>query len=234
MKLFKKKNKPSSKSNKLLKDPIFKGQKPVKKTPQFIQNKKPFPENNDPSVSKITLEKIWSLKNIQIALFIGFILLIVDLVSIFLLNAKPQTTTIIILISVIIYAIVLYFLLNPPTQKIIEKERIKQIETPTLKIIEKPVEKQVVRIVEKPIERVRFIEKPFIQRVSTPISIPVRSDPMKKYSFVASTKAKKIHSTKTTAGRMIKPENRDFANKIEHLKKKGYTEGQIKPRKSSK
>jgi hypothetical protein len=171
----------------------------------------------------ITLEKIWSLRNIQIALFIGFILLIIDVATLFLLNADIKTSLIIILLSVIIYAIVLYFLLNPPSQRTIEKDRVRQIETPTIKIIEKPIEKPIVKIVEKPIERIKYIEKPLLRQINRPISVPVRSDPMKDYSFVVSKKTGIIHPTDSTAGRMIKPENREFANEIKHLIAKGYT-----------
>lgn len=217
----------------LFKDSLLPPEKLPKKEPFFVRNPKPFVENNDPSVSNITLEKIWNLKNIQIALFVGFILLLVDVIALFLTNASFQTSLIIILISVIIYAIVLYFLLNPPSQKTINRERIKQIEKPTIKIIERSVEKPVIRVVEKPIEKVKFIERPIIQKVSSPV--PLQSeDLMKKYPFVASTRSKKIHSTLTTAGRMIKPENREFADKVEHLLKKGYSRGQITPKQLAK
>jgi hypothetical protein len=125
----------------------------------------------------------------------------------------------------VLYAIALYFLLNPPYQKTIEKERIKQIEKPTIKVVEKRVE--------KPVERIKYIEKPVIKKVLTPVSIPVNKNPMKTYPYVASVKSKTIHATHTTAGRMIKPENREFAHDIKELTAKGYAVGNLR-KKSTK
>ena len=213
----------------LLKKPLMRSSKPTQKPGTAIKNSKPFPENNDPTVISATSEKLWSLKNIQLALFIGFALLIIDLTLIYVLNANAVISLIILLITVVLYSISLYFLLNPPVQKTIEKERIKHVEKPTIKVVERPI----TRIIEKPVETIKYIEKPVVKKIITP-PITVNNDPLKKYSYVASVKSKKIHSTQTTAGRMIRPENREFAHKIESLKKKGYTEGQIKPKKSVK
>jgi hypothetical protein len=192
------------------------------------QNKNPLQNNPSKNISR---EKIWSLKNIRLALFIGFTLIILDLILIFLLNTSLSSSLIILLITVIIYAISLYFLLNPPYESIIQKEKVRKIEKPTIKVVEKIIEKPVKQIVEKPIEKIKYIEKPSIQKISKPILIPPKDDPMDKYPYVASTKSKKIHSTKTTAGRMIKPENREYSHKVTNLKKKGYTEGNLKPNK---
>jgi len=205
----------SNSGQKVFKKPLMPSSKESKTQPPFIQNKKPYAENNDPSVKSITTEKLWSLKNIQLALFIGFALLIIDIVLFYALNTDMETSLIITLTSVVIYAIVLYFLLNPTRQKTIEKEKIKQIEKPTIKVVEKPV--------------VRTIEKPVVKKVASP-PITINNDPLKKYPYVASVKSKKIHHTSTTAGRMIRPENREFAHKLDKLKKKGYAEGQVDPK----
>ena len=220
--------------NFLFKKPLLK-QNHRRKQRGMIQNRKPFPENNDPSTLNITNEKLWSMKNIQIALVVGFVLLIVDLILLFSLNTGLSGSLIIVLISVVLYAIALYFLLNPPYQKTIEKERTKQIEKPTIKVIEKKIEKPVIKIIEKPVERIKYIEKPIIKRVSAPVTIPVNKNPMKAYPYVASVKSKTIHATHTTAGRMIKPENREFAKDIKELTKKGYAKGHLNnnPRKTS-
>ena len=194
----------------------------------FIQNNPGFPENSDPQVFKVTFEKVWNLKNIQIALFIGLLLLIVSIGILIITDADLKLSLIILLICVIIYAIVLYFLLNPQTQKTIEKDKVRNIERQTLKVIEKPVIKPVLKVIEKPKEIVKVIERPIIRKVSKPIIVPLEEDPMKNYPFVASKKSRKIHHTSSTAGRMIKPENREFAHKLTPLKKKGYTEGQLK------
>jgi hypothetical protein len=214
--------------NNLFSKPIYQSKKLTKNQP-FIQNSKPYPENNNPSVKSISSEKIWNLKNIQIALFVGFLLLILDIILLYSLSADVELSLMIVLFSVIIYAITLYFLLNPPNQKTIEKERIKTIEKPTIKIVEKPV----IKTIEKPAEETRYIDKPVVKQIASP-AIIINDDPLKKYPFVASIKSKKIHSTKTTAGRMIKPENREFAHKVSILKKKGYVEGQVKPRTPAK
>jgi hypothetical protein len=197
----------------------------------FIQNKSSFPEDSNPQVSKVTLEKVWNLKNIQIALFIGFILLILSIGLLILTNANLQLALIILLICVIIYAIILYFLLNPQTQKTVEKDKIRNVERQTLKVVEKPIFKPILKVVEKPKEIIKIVERPVIRKVSRPITVPVNENLMENYPYVASTKSKKIHHTSSTAGRMIKPENREFAHKITNLKKKGYTEGQVKPKK---
>lgn len=205
---------------------------PSKKQKQFfIQNKPSFPENANPQVSKVILEKVWNLKNIQIALFVGFSLLIINVILLILTNANVQLALIIILISIVIYSIILYSLLNPQTQKTVEKDKIRNIERQTIKVVEKPIIKPVLKIVEKPKETIKILEHPVIRKVSTPITIPINENPMENYSYVASAKTKKIHHTSSIAGRMIKPENREFAHKITVLKKKGYVEGQIDPKK---
>ena len=168
-------------------------------------------------------------KNIQLALFIGFALLVIDLILIYILNANAVISLTILLVTVIIYSISLYFLLNPPVQKTIEKEKIKHVEKPTIKVVEKPI----IKIIEKPTEKIKYIDRPVVKKITTP-PITINNDPLKKYSYVASTKSKKIHHTSTTAGRMIRPENREFAHKIDSLKKKGYTEGQLEPKKTIK
>lgn len=150
-------------------------------------------------------KRILNLTYISLAFFLAIIFFLIAGGIMLIFSLKLVGSLITGVIAIIIYAIILFFLLEPRLLRIIERTKTEKIE------VEKPIEK----IVEKPV-----IKKVFVKR-------PQKLSAMKRYKYVGSIKSKKFHKTTCRAGRMIDPKHRVFGNIAEHFKERGFIPDKI-------
>lgn len=183
-------------------------------------------ENQDSHI--VREKKIWNLKNIFIAfwIFVLFIVIAIVYIGFFPSGDKFENRLLLWTILTIIYAIILFFLLEPGKLREIERKEYKTIEkrVPVVKEVVKTVEKPVERVVYK--DRVRTVEKPVIREVEKPVYYPVTKPKkeVKKYAFVGSKLTKIYHKSSCRLGRSIKKKYKAYADD-----EKAFTKQKYKP-----
>ena len=101
-------------------------------------------------------------------------------------------------VLVIIYAIILFFLLEPGILREIRSTQVRTIEKPIIQTVERPVVREVVRTVDRPVVRTVEVEKPvYIERPRTRLSIP-------KYDYLGSSETMTYHRRTCRLGKLIK------------------------------
>lgn len=150
-------------------------------------------------------------------------------------------------VLVVIYAIFLFFLLEPKLLKEIHQPIVQTIDKPVYQEVirtvevEKPVIQEVVRTVEveKPVEVIRTVEKPVYQEVEK--KVPVYFDRVVRkyitrkpkklniphYDFVGSSLTMKYHKTSCRLGKSIKKKYKLHDNHESFFKKKKYSPCQV-------
>lgn len=201
---------------------------------------------------KITETKLWNLNNFFIAFFIGVGFAILAIVLITYFNMNLVDSLILVLVLVVVYASILFFLLESKILREVEQTTIRTIDRPFIK--EVPVEKEV--IVEKPVEKKIFIDRPVIKEVEKKIFVdrpvekkvsvekevvvdrpvdrpvvnkvyvPVGAHKEKivipKYNFIASTETMTYHTRNCRLGKLIKRKYKISTNSEKILKKRGF------------
>jgi hypothetical protein len=190
-------------------------------------------EREDPAVSE---RRLWSLNNIFLAIFLGILSVIIELLAVGFFNFDRESALILGLIIITIYAVVLFFLLEPVLLREVRHKEIKHIEKPVIKevirTIEKPIykiiEKPIVKTIEKPIyktiEKIKTVEKPVIKKVTkeVPVYIKPKIPQGHRYKYVASTTTKIYHLSSSRLARLIRPKNRIYSDSTSDLEKKGF------------
>jgi hypothetical protein len=155
---------------------------------------------------EITEERVWNYKNLGLVIVLGVFIIAVAILMFAFLNI---TTTYKLLIAwglTMIYAIVLFFALEPRILRQIKETAVRTIFRPIEKrvVIEKPVPAQPVekKIVEKPV----YIEKP------------------KKptYDYIGSSQTKTYHKSKCKFSKLIKPEFKRESDNASYFQMRDY------------
>lgn len=179
----------------------------------------------DPIVKQ---RRLWNMNYVLAALVVGFILIVIQILAMIVLSLNQTGSWILAFILLLIYACILYFLLEPKllrevTQPILKTETtIKQVE------IAKPVE--IIRTIEKPIEKpvevIKTVEKPvYIERkvfVDRPIAIKSKKLSIPKYKYVGSTLTNVYHLKTCRLAKSIKAKYRLNTNSTAIFKSKKY------------
>jgi len=162
----------------------------------------------------ITEKQVWREGNILLAFLLGIVFVLIDVSSIVFLGLTTLAASILGFALVVIYAIALFFLLEP--------RLIKEIKRTEIMVKDRPVLKEVVRTVEKevPTEVVRTVERivprtVYIEKKRKKLNIP-------KYAYVGSTLTKIVHKKSCRFGKSIKRKYKLNSNNLQMFKKKKY------------
>ena len=160
-----------------------------------------FLEELDP---EITERKLFNLRNILFVFIIGAVLifLIIGIIAIFELEIR--NALILSLIAVTIYAVILFFLLEPSI--------LREVKSVMVRTVEKPVE--VIRTVEKPVEK-EVIKRVYVEAPRKKLNIP-------KYEYVGSSETKTFHKRNCRLGKLIKRKYKVSNNSASYFKAKGF------------
>ena len=160
-----------------------------------------FLEELDP---EITERKLFNLRNILFVFIIGAVLifLIIGIIAIFELEIR--NALILSLIAVTIYAVILFFLLEPSI--------LREVKSVMVRTVEKPVE--VIRTVEKPVEK-EVIKRVYVEAPRKKLNIP-------KYEYVGSSETKAFHKRNCRLGKLIKRKYKVSNNSASYFKAKGF------------
>ena len=165
-------------------------------------------------------KKLWNMNYVKAAFVLGASAIILQFVIMTLFNLGPIGSWILAFILLLLYAISLYFLLEPKmlkevTQPILKTEKVVQ----TIPV-EKPVE--VIRRVQSP-PIIRTIEKPvyvqkriYIEKRRKKLNIP-------KYDYVGSSLTKTYHAKTCRLAKSIKRKYKINSNSLSFFKKRKYS-----------
>lgn len=194
---------------------------PVKKVDNSIVNnevKKPvFGLPPEPVVRE---RRLWNMNNIIIAFIIGAVLIIVEFLSVPVFKFTPLNAIILGLVLLVIYAVVLFFLLEPKVMREVFHTKTEIKEVPKEVIVEKIVEKPIT---EKIIQRV-YTEKevPHVIEKTVFKPVPVKPVDIINSNYVGSTETKIYHKRTCRLSKMIKDKYRIQSNNAEFFKSRGF------------
>jgi len=157
---------------------------------------------------QITEKRIWNLNNFFVALVIGFIIIFVFFVIISYFDPTILNRVILLAFFVIVYAIILFFLLEPRIVQEINQTKIKTIKNSTIKevFVETPV--QVPYETEKRIYYTNTKE-------SKKLNIP-------RYNYIGSTETGTYHKRSCRFSKLIKPKYKLLNNDLNYFIKNNY------------
>lgn len=187
-----------------------------------------------------TERKTWGFTNIVLAFVFLVIFSIGGYVAMSLLWVKtPVDVVTLWAVLCIVYAIILYFLLEPKVIKEINKKETRTIskeivkEIPTVKEVVKevPITKEIVKEVYKPVpvvqevvkEVVREVKVPVVKEVKVPVVVPRPKLDIPKYDFVASMLTKTYHKSNCRLSKSIKRKYKEYSNDEWDFKRKKYS-----------
>lgn len=165
-------------------------------------------------------KRLWQLRNIFIAFWIFVVFVIGAFVAVGFFQFDYNDRIVLWASLSIVYAIILYFLLEPGMLReinrtethTVEKEVVREV--PVIKEVRVPVVQQV----EKPVIREIIKEVPVIKTVEVPrakLNIP-------RYDFIGSVASKVYHKNNCRLGKSIKKKYKEFSNDPNFFKKRGY------------
>ncbi len=161
-------------------------------------------------------------QNLALAVLIGTLLIVAFSITSNLLALQTLHIILIALITLQIYSIFLFFLLEPQSVKEISQKIVKTVEKPVYRqiYIDRPTTKEV--IVNRPIikEVVKTVTIPEYREIVTPIYIesPKRTLNIPKYKFVASTQTKTYHLKTCRLSKIIKNKYKINKNNSDYFK----------------
>tara|TARA_Y100000310_G_scaffold167460_1_gene167220 strand:- start:2612 stop:3217 length:606 start_codon:yes stop_codon:yes gene_type:complete len=158
--------------------------------------------------------KRWKEGNILWALLVGAGVVLIELFSLVLFDLSRINISLLGIILVLVYAIFLFFLLEPHI--------LREITHMHVRTVEKPVVKEVVRTVVKPDIRYRTVEKPVIKRVLVPVARKRKKLNIPKHKFFASDDTRTYHERNCRFRKLIKRKNQEHSNSEAYFKKKKY------------
>ncbi|MBP7708738.1 hypothetical protein KA107_03555 [Candidatus Pacearchaeota archaeon] len=183
-------------------------------------------KNQDENTRETISEKrLWNLKNIFIAFWIFVLFIAIGIASAFVITTFTERV-ILWTVLVIIYAIILFFLLEPSKLREVERRETKTVEKEVIRNVDRPVIKEVIKTVEKPVYRdvVKTVEKEVIKEVDKPVYYPVKGPKLNipHYDYVASSLTGTYHKSNCRLSKSIKRKYRESTNDLSEFKKKGY------------
>lgn len=157
----------------------------------------------------ITDERLWNERNFFLAFGIGVVLIIIGVAILFFTEIEFTYKIVSLAGILVLYAIILFFLLEPGILRKIESNEVKTLE----------IEKPIVYLKKEPV----YLEKKvYVKEKKKPRKQPIR------YKFVASTETKTYHANSSRLARLIKYKNRIYGDNPKEFEKEGY-----KPSKSA-
>lgn len=158
---------------------------------------------------RITEKRLWNLHNLFLVFFIGVGLILLTVIMIVVWNLELKDALILAVGIIVIYAAILFFLLEPRILKQVQETVVQTVEKPVIKEIPVEIEKEV--IVEKPMVRHVYVSAPQTRKK---LDIP-------KYAFVASSETKTYHTRNCRLGKLIKRKYKlSTNNKSDFIKRK--------------
>jgi Ca2+/Na+ antiporter len=188
----------------------------------------------EPVVSEF---KVRNPSRFLFAFVIGLFLAIIFIGSLFYFDFEIYEAFGLFALMIVVYAIILFFLLETKKVREIKQFAVKTVERPVTRevIVEKPVVKEVVIEKEVPKEVIKEVkvEKPVYIQAPAPARKKVQ---IKKYEYVASSEEKTYHKRTCRFAKLIKRKYKESNDSEEYFKKKGYEPCKvcIKPKKKSK
>lgn len=168
---------------------------------------------------KVLEKRIWNQANFAISALIFIVIVIIFIVLTVLMNLDVITLAMIACFFIVIYAVILFFLLEPKLLREVHRTTIQTIEKPVERIVERPVERQVQNtlLLEKPSPITHEIEKRiYISPGKTKsLSIP-------KYAFIGSSQTKSYHKRNCRLGKLIKKKYKMHSNQESFFIKKRF------------
>jgi hypothetical protein len=152
--------------------------------------------------------KIVSIGNLLFSFFMGLVIIIFFIGIISFLALDTFNSVVLATILIIIYAIVLFFLLEPEFLREVTKTTVKTVKKPVIRevIVEKPVVEQVMHETEKTI---------YVTNPRKKLDIP-------KYDYVASSETKTYHKKSCRLGKLIKKKYKVLNNDPSYFTRNGY------------
>lgn len=223
-------------------------QKPAAPVTPLAKAVQPQPVTLPPKVTTAHLEpvvqerRLWNLNNVLAAFIIGAILVIIEFVAMPYFGLTMLEGIMLGLALLVIYAVILFFLLEPRILREVKYTQVKTIEQPVVKEIEKPVIKEVIKTIEKPVIKevvkevpvVKTVEKPVIKYVERPVvkvvpkpiiryvEKPRKKLEIPKYDYTGSTETKVYHTRYCRLGKLIKKKYALHANTQAFFKKRKF------------
>ena len=173
----------------------------------------------------ISERRMWNMHYVVLAFIIGLFIVLLDVFFIIYFSLEALESVTVSSILVAIYSIFLFFLIEPYVLRQVQEravmmrviqgpEVVRTVEKPVIRVVEKPVFKEVVRTVDRPV--VRTVERPIY------IEKKRKMPDVRHYKYVGSTLTKKYHSIRSRLSRLIKNENKVYANSSEEFERKGF------------
>ena len=144
----------------------------------------------------ITEKRVWNQKNILIAILSSIFVVIFEFVAVFFVGLLRPYALFLGFVLIIIYAIFLFFLLEPKLMREIIRTEVISVERPVIKEIVKEVPRDIVREVQKPVTQT------LTKTVYVPI--PRKKLEIPKYDYVGSSETKTFHTRNCRFGKLIK------------------------------
>ncbi|MDP1695780.1 MAG: phage holin family protein [archaeon] len=193
---------------------------PIKKVAPVINNEVKRSVFGLPPEPIVRERRLWNMNNIIIAFIIGAVLIIVEFLSVPVFKFSPLNAIILGLVLLVIYAVVLFFLLEPKVMREVFHTKTEIREVPKEVIVEKIVEKPIT---EKIIQRV-YTEKevPHIIERTVFKPVPVKPIDILNQAYVGSTETKVYHKRTCRLSKLIKDQYKIQSNNEEFFKDRKF------------
>ncbi|MBS3072539.1 hypothetical protein J4477_01755 [Candidatus Pacearchaeota archaeon] len=148
----------------------------------------------------VTEKYVWNQGNLLVAIIIGIFAVIFEFIAVFFIGLLKPYALFLGFVLIIVYAIFLFFVLEPRLVKEIKKTEIITLEKPVVREVIKSVIKEVPR------EIVRTVEKQVPQTLTRTVYVPTPRKKLNipKYDYVASSQTKTFHTRNCRLGKLIK------------------------------
>ena len=159
----------------------------------------------------VTEKRVWNNSYLFIAFIVGVLAIFVQFFAIRYFNLEYTESVFLAFSILIIYAIILFFLLEPRILREIQMTAINTVEKPIVetRYLEKPAVVET-KYIDRPVVQTRYVEKS--RRV---LNIP-------KYAYVGSSEAKVFHSRNCRLGKLIKRKYKVSNNSKSYFLSKKY------------
>jgi len=177
----------------------------------------------------VTERRVWNMHNLFFAFIIGVVVVILVALTIAFFNLTVTQSLMVAVAVLVVYAALLFFLLEPETVTEIETKEIRPIvrivEKPVIRIVEKPVIKEVIKEVEveKIVEKPVYIERPVEKKVIKPVEKKVVVSAKKVAAYVGSSSANKYHKGTCRFSKLIKKKYKIEKDSVSYFVKEDYT-----------
>ncbi len=183
-----------------------------------------FASNLQQLTPVVTEKRLWNLNYVFLSVFLGFAGIAIEYVAVSYYNLDTLRAVILGAIIVVVYAVVLFFLLEPEMLREVKMTAVRTVDRPVTKevYIDKPaIVKEVIRNVDKPI----YIDRPVVKKIFVPtprkkLDIPV-------YDYLGSSETKTYHKRGCRFSKLIKKKYKVSNNSAGFFKSRNYKPCQI-------